>query len=179
MKNGKHVNLVPFEPNHGPAVMSWFYDHRYAAFFRDFPDVPMDLPQVIEFFSDLPRSGLHLFVVILKETGFPIGLMTTECLKRKSGVFRFGIMLDSKYQRQIIAIECITLLGHHLIENAGMRKFVVEFLTSDDHIRRISEAGGFEREGVLKGEALVDGTPRDLYRYFITAQTFEKNALKL
>lgn len=159
--------------------MSWFYDYRYHAFFRDFPDVPMDLPAVIRFFTALPERGIHLFVVIHKESGFPVGLMTYECLKRKSGVFRFGIMLDAKYQLKTIAIECITLLGYFLIEKENMKKLVVEFLTTDDHIRRISEAGGFEREGVLKAEALVDGTYRDEYRYFITAETFKKNAMKL
>lgn len=174
MKTGPKVKLVPFEPNHGPAVMSWFYDHRYHAFFRDFPDTPMDLPAVIRFFTDLPKRGINLFVVICKETGFPIGLMTYECLKRKSGIFRFGIMLDAKYQRQTHAIECITLLGYYLMENEGMRKLVVEFLTTDEQIRRITELGGFEREGVLKAEALVDGTYRDEYRYFIMAKKFRQ-----
>lgn len=180
IKTGKHVTLVPFEPNHGPAVMEWFYDHRYAAFFRDFPDTPMDLSQGIHFFSTLPiTTGIGLFVVVSRETGFPIGLMTYECLKRKAGVFRFGIMLTDKYQHKTYAIECITLLGYYLMENEKMRKLVVEFLTTDDHIRRITEHGGFEREGVLKGEALVDGTYRDEYRYFITAEVFKKNAMKI
>ena len=141
-KIGPNVKLVPFEPSHGPAVMGWFYDHRYQSFFRDFPDSPMSLEEGIRFFSDLPRRGINLFVVIFKETGFPIGLMTYECLKRKNGVFRFGILLDAKYQRQTHAIECITLLGYYLMEHEGMRKLVVEFLTTHEQVRPITELAG-------------------------------------
>lgn len=162
---GVKLKLIPFEPRHARTVASWYYDVRYQPFFRAFPDVPFSEKDFENLGAMMAGGGVGLFMMILKETDEPIGMMTYSCLKAKSGVFRFGIMLDQKYQHQTYAIEGIILLGFYLIEQLGCRKYCIEFLASDKHIRRIAEQGGFIFEYALKEEACIDGKYVDEVRY--------------
>ena len=139
---GVKLKLVPFEPKYARAVSAWYYDARYRSFFRAFPDIAYTDKDFENFGTIMAGGGVGLFVMILKETDEPIGLMTYSCVKPKAGVFRFGILLDEKYQHQTYAIEGIIILGFYLIEQLGCRKYCIEFLASDSHIRRIAEHGG-------------------------------------
>ena len=169
-KVGYNVRLVSFEERHARAVMNWYYDVRYEAFFREFPDEAMDLGEFKKFGIKMARVGLGLYVVEENSTGEAIGLMTHSCLKKKAGVFRFGIMLAAGKQHKSYAIECIILLGFYLIEHHGMQKYLVEFLESDTHIQRITEQGGFIRDGVLAREAFVGGEYVNEVRYYLTRE---------
>lgn len=165
-KQGIKVNLIPYEPEHAEAMHRWFYDFQYAAFFREFDDIAFTVDDFKGYGEALKRSGGELFTLIDKEKQCPIGLMTYTCLKRKAGVYRFGIMLDKAYQHNTYAIEGIILLAFYLFENKGCQKYTIEFLASDKHIQRIAEKGGFEFECLLKNEALVNGEYQDEVRYY-------------
>lgn len=170
-KIGTNVQLVPFHPDHAEAIYSWYYDVSYEAFFRDYPNVPLEKNDFHHFGDWIAKSGNGLFVIVHKDDNKPIGLMTYTCLKSKSGIFRFGILLDNEYQRKTYAIEAIILLCFYLFENKGATKLVVEFLERDQHIERITAQGGFHKEGLLLGEALISGEYLNELRYAITKQT--------
>lgn len=172
LRSGTMIDLVWFEPGHGEALMSWFYDFRYRAFFREFSDHPLSLDECRNMRATMERSGQGFVTIIDKATGEPIGLMQFGVLKRKAGVFRWGIMLDEKFQGGTRAIEAIIILLAYLFEYRACQKPVVEFLDRDKHICRITEQGGFTREGVLVREALVDGEYLDEVRYYLPKETF-------
>ncbi len=167
-KIGVKVRVVPYRPEHANSLFSWFYDFRYKAFFREYEDKAYTLDDFRQWGDRMERGGFGFFTILDKETGTPIGLMTHTCLKRKAGVWRFGIMLDEKYQRHTYAIECIIVHGFYLVENFGCKKLTIEFLESDKQIQRIAEKGGFVREGILAREAFVDGQYVDEARYYIS-----------
>lgn len=167
---GKKVKLIPFQPEHAEALFAWYYDVTYQAFFREFPDRAVSLEDCRQFGEWLAAGGSTFYTIIDKNTEKPIGLMTYTCLKSKSGVYRFGIMLDEKHQGQAWAIESIMLLAYYLFEYRRCNKLVVEFLADNKHIQRISEQGGFVREGVLKNEAYIDGKYVDELRYSISKE---------
>jgi RimJ/RimL family protein N-acetyltransferase len=167
-KIGTNVNLVRFLPDHALAVYGWYYDVNYQDFFRELPDFPLSVEEFKNFGDWMSQSGKGLFVIIEKKTDKPIGLMTHACLKKSSGVFRFGIMLDRKIQNKTYAIEAIILQSFYLFEFCGCNKLVVEYLATNKHIERISEQGGFVKEAVLKDEAYVDGRYEDEIKSYIT-----------
>lgn len=162
---GVKLKLVPFDPKYARTISSWYYDVRYHPFFRAFPDIPYTEKDFENFGALMSGGGVGFFMMIHKETDCPMGIMTYSCLKAKSGVFRFGIMMEERFQHQTYAIEGIILLGFFLIEQLGCRKYCIEFLASDKHIRRIAEQGGFIFEYLLKEEAVIDGKYVDEVRY--------------
>ncbi len=173
-KIGTIVRLVPYIPEHAPSFYKWFYDVRYQAFFRDYDDLPYTLDDFKVVGQKITMSGNALLTILDKTTGIPMGLMTYTCLKRKAGIFRFGIMLDQAHQRNTFAIESIILCAFHLFRNEGCHKLAIEFLESDKHIQRIAEKGGFVFESTLTGEALVDGKHVNEARYFISREMAEE-----
>lgn len=168
---GVKLKLVPFESKYASVVSSWYYDVRYKFYFREFEDLPFTTDDLSKFGEIMARMGIEVFVILDKETEKPIGLMNNLCLKRKSGVWRFGILLDKEHQNKTYAIEAIILNGFYLYDHCGCRKLVVEFLSTDKQIQRISEKGGFVREAVLQKETLIDGKYVDEVRYFIDLDT--------
>lgn len=165
-KIGVKVKLVPYLPEHAEYMLRWFYDFRYRAFFREYEDYPFTVEDFKSYGEALKHKGSELFTLIDKETNTPIGLMTYSCLKKKSGVYRFGILLDAAHQHNTYAIEGIILLAFYLFEHKGCQKYTIEFLASDKHIQRIAEKGGFDFECLLKNEAFLDGEYHDEVRYY-------------
>lgn len=164
---GPNLKLVPYSEEYAELMQSWFYDHRYAAYFRDFEEVPLSLADFKNLGRQFEKVGQNLYIIILKEANQPIGLMTNCCLKKKSGVFRFGILLDADHQRKTYAIEAIVIHGHYLYEYRGCQKLCVEILKRDEHIQRITEQGGFIFETVLKAEAKMGDEYLDEVRFYM------------
>ncbi len=171
-KEGYVVNLMPFSPDHGAKLFEWYYDVAYKLFFREFA-VVFSLEDCQKLDVIMARSGSTLLTIVDRESNQPIGLMTYCCLKRPSGVFRVGILLDKKCQHKTYAIEALIILGDRLYYHLGCRKLVVEYMAEDTHIRRISEKGGFVFESVLKQEALVDGELKDEVKYYMTKEVYD------
>lgn len=168
---GNQVKLVPFDPKYAEAVSRWYYDVRYKVFFREFDDAPLSIDDLKKFDKIMARSGHEVFIILEKKTDEAIGIMTNICLKKRAGVFRFGILLDKDHQHKTWAIEAIILNSFYLYDNCGCRKLVVNFLASDRHIQRITEKGGFTQDAVLQKETLMDGEHVDEVRYFIMKDT--------
>lgn len=173
LKEGFVVKLVPFAPEHAEKVFEWYYDVAYKLFFREF-DAPLSLEQCRQFNLIMAKSGVTIFMIIEKETNLAIGMMTHCPLKRKSGVTRFGILLDKNFQHKTYAIEALIILGDFVYNRLGFRKLVIEYLASDTHIRRISEKGGWIFETILKEEALIDGEYVDEVRYHMFKKVYDE-----
>ncbi len=174
LRDGHVVRLLPFQPEHGDSVFSWFFDYDYRLFFREF-DEPLSLEQCRDFGKIMMASGVRVLTIVsLEEPEKPLGLMTTMWLKKKSGVARVGILLDKNCQHKTWCIEALIILGDLLYRRLGCRKLVVEYLASDTHIRRISEKGGFVFETTLKEEALIDGGYQDEVKYYMMRDIYEE-----
>lgn len=173
-KSGRFVQLVPFEKSHGAAVFSWFYDYQYRFFFREF-DQQLSLEQCSHFDQIMQSSGVQLWTLMdVANPAEPIGLVTTMWLKKRAGVSRVGILLDTKSQHRSWCIETFIIVCDFLFNHSNCRKVVVECLASDQHIRRISEKGGFVFEATLQQEAFVDGVYQDEVRYFLTPEIYDQ-----
>jgi len=174
LRDGHVVRLLPFDPSHGEAVFSWFYDYEYRLFFREFDD-PLSLEQCRDFGKIMMTSGVRVLTIVGKDNpSKPIGLITTMWLKKKSGVSRVGILLDKNCQHKTWCIEALIVVGDLLYRRLGCRKLVVEYMASDEHIRRISEKGGFVFESILKDEALIDGEYHDEVKYYMMRDVYEE-----
>lgn len=173
LKEGYMVRLIPFEKKYGMNVLQWFYDPVYKLYFREFEN-PLSLEDCERFDQIMQQAGMNVFVIEEKGTNEVMGLLTYSIIKRASGVFKFGIMLDTKFQHKTHCIEALIILGDYMFYRLGMQKGVVEYLESDHHIRRISEKGGFISEGPLFREALVDGEYVDEVRYCILKSTYDE-----
>jgi RimJ/RimL family protein N-acetyltransferase len=66
-----------------------------------------------------------------------------------------------------VAIECIILLAFYLYNHKGCNKLVVDFLSDNQHIQRITEKGGFTRECLLTKESILGDQYVDEVRYTI------------
>lgn len=171
LKDGYKVRLVPFAPEFGEKIFEWYYDVDYKFFFREF-DAALSLEDCRRFDKILKGSLLELLMIVDKASGDPIGMITYSCLKRRAGVVRVGILLDKHCQHRALAIEALIIVGDTLFNRLGYNKLVVEYLASDTHIQRISEQGGFVREGVLVQEAIVDGERVDEVKYYLLKKTY-------
>ncbi|MBX7149605.1 GNAT family N-acetyltransferase [bacterium] len=168
--NGMNVRLVPYETKHAFVLVNWYYDFRYAQFFRDMDEEPYDTSSIGRLVEGLARNGIVLLVIEELATDKPLGLMTWNMVKKKAGIYRFGILLDEDTQHKTLAIESIIIMSHYLYAGLGCTKMVVEFLASNTHIQRISEKGGFIREAVLDKEAFLNGEYVDEVRYYLTRE---------
>ena len=173
LKEGYMVRLVPFESKYGINVFQWFYDPGYKLYFREFEN-PLTLEDCERFDQIIKQARMNVFVIEEKGTNKVMGLLTYSVIKKQSGVFKFGIMLDAQFQHKTHCIEALIILGDYMFYRLGMQKGVVEYLESDHHIRRISEKGGFLSEGPLLREALVDGEYVDEVRYCILKSTYDE-----
>lgn len=173
LREGYTVYLESIGPEHAEKIFEWYYDINYQNFFREF-EAPLTIENCKDFGQMMLRSGVEAFMIMDKETGEAMGIMTMCILKKKPGVCRAGLMLDKKFQHKTHTIESLIIIGDYIFNKRGFNKGVVEFLDSDKHIQRITEFGGFIREGLLKDEAIVNDKYVDEVRYAIFKSTYEK-----
>lgn len=173
LREGSKIILESIGPEHAERVFEWYYDAAYERFFREF-DEPLSLEDCKNFNQIMLRSGVEAFAIIEKETGTAIGIMTFCVLKRKSGVFRAGLMIDKKYQHQTHTIEAFIIIGDYGLHRRGFNKMTVEFLEEDKHIERITAFGGFVKEAVLKDEAVMRGKFVNEVRYALFKDVYDK-----
>lgn len=169
---GKKILLRLFEPQHAAAVSHWYDDFRYASYFRSFEDMPYTEEDCKNFMKILRQAGMENYVVEDQKSGALLGLTMTQCSVKRAGVYRWGLLLDQKFQAQNLTVDVLATMGFYLFDEKNCQKMYVSILEDDRHIGRILLEAGFELEGKLQAEAVFAGKYLDEARYCLFKERF-------
>ncbi|HBF13898.1 MAG TPA: hypothetical protein DDW49_11030 [Deltaproteobacteria bacterium] len=176
--HGLNLDLVPLQPCHIDTFLTWYYDFRYRAFFRDNSGYPFSKQKPEEFENFIRNSPTHYVVSILKETREPVALLSHGVLRARSGVFRWGYMVDGSHAGKRHALESAVLHAIVLFELLHCQKLVAEIIKGDVRVAKLARIAGFQKEALLKNETQVDGKLIDEYRYALFRNVFHKKYKK-
>lgn len=169
---GKKILLQAFEPRHAAAVSRWYYDFRYASYFRSFEDMPYTEEDCKNIMLQQQQAGMESYVIEDQNSRETMGITMCQCTVKRAGVYRWGILLDAKFQAQNLTIDVLATMGFYLFDEKKCQKLYVSTLSSDCHIGRILQEAGFELEGRLKEEAVFAGNYLDEVRYCLFKASF-------
>lgn len=125
------------------------------------------------------RSGRSdwLFAIIERASGRHIGNVTINHLHPRHRIADTGLMIGCKEcWGRGYAYETWRLVIRHAFERLGARKLIAGAVEDNTASIATLEKLGFKREGVLRGEFLLDGRPRDLIRFGLFQDEFEAAA---
>lgn len=107
-------------------------------------------------------SDPFYFTVIDRGTGRAVGLVTLMEIRPAHGVVEVGhIVFSPALQRTRAATEAIFLLGRHVFEDLGYRRFEWKCNALNAASRRAALRFGFSFEGVFRQHMIVKGRNRD------------------
>ncbi len=167
----KNLKLRPEKPEDFDQLLNWFFDYRLRFFYREWTWLP-DESKTIPLTTQAKQHTGSEFFVIADLDDHPIGLMTYFTEKPVSKICKMGILLDPDFQGKSHAIEAIIQLLRFLFVELKFRKVVVEFSSHDEQILRITEKGGFVKEGLLRNEIVVGEEVYDEWRFGMMAEEF-------
>lgn len=107
-------------------------------------------------------SDPFYFTVIDRGTGRAVGLVTLMEIRPAHGVVEVGhIVFSPALQRTRAATEAIFLLGRHVFEDLGYRRFEWKCNNLNEPSRRAAMRFGFTYEGLFRQHMVVKGESRD------------------
>lgn len=127
-------------------------------------EYPPDGPQTIEEWvaKASATQDPFFYAVIDKQSGRAVGRMALMRIDPGHGVIEVGsILFGPTLQRTPGATETIYLLGRHVFEDLGYRRF--EWKCNDRNLpsKRAAERFGFSYEGLFRQHMVVKGQSRD------------------
>ena len=97
------------------------------------------------------------WVLVLKETGEPIGEMEGVRASLQDNLVEMGDAIGSKFWNRGIATEALKAFIRYLFEVAEVEKIVACHISTNPASGRVMEKAGMHKDGVLKGY-LIDKT---------------------
>jgi RimJ/RimL family protein N-acetyltransferase len=119
-------------------------------------------------------DGDYGFVV--RADGERVGIAGLHEKHRAWGVTELGYFFDPAAWGNGYATDAARQLARYAFDELRYAKVVAPVLATNEASRRVLEKAGFEREGVLRDEAFVDGERVDLHRYGLLATAYREEA---
>ena len=114
-------------------------------------------------------GGVHLLACADDE---PVGTVGLNEPNETWGVTELGYMIDPDHWGHGYATDAADRLCAYAFEERRLNKVFAEVYETNPASTRVLEKVGFEREGVHRQEAFVDGEYVDIYRYGLLASEY-------
>lgn len=162
---GKLVDVVRLDPDrHGPDLWQAFGEDRHPELWRYIPDGPFateqDLIAWLHTVSD--RDDWGSYALVLKDTQQARGIANYMRMDPANGSGEVGcIVLGEGLARRPAATEAMMLMGSHLFDDLGYRRFEWKCNAENAASKRAAERLGFTYEGTFRQHLVVKGKNRD------------------
>ena len=122
--------------------------------------------------EDLYRGRGEKFQWIILAEREPVGWITLVVTNWEHGLAEIGYALSTPYQRRGITREALAQLLAQLFERTPLERIEARCAVDNEASRKVLEAVGFEREGVLRGYFELAGRRVDNYLYALLRADF-------
>jgi RimJ/RimL family protein N-acetyltransferase/acyl carrier protein len=156
---GKEVRLRPIDQSDYPFLRALETSPGALVRFRH-RGVPTSPENHVQ---SLWRGVLCQFVVVLRATNKPVGLVTSYGADFRNGRSHIAIIVEPETQGRGSAMEAMRLFIDYLFAVFPLRKLVAEIFEFNWHQFSAGEGRVFATEGVLKEHEFHDGRYWDLY----------------
>lgn len=182
---GDKCTLRPLEASDvGPAYLSWLNDPAVTRFLGvgKTPATPESVRQYLGRFQVPPgrapeSANDFIFAIIDKATGRHIGNVTLNRIDRTAGTGDTGILIgDKEFWGKGYAFDAWSALIPFAFDRLKLRKVLAGAVDGHGASLTVLKKLGFQVEGVLRGEFLLEGTYRDVIRLGLFRHEFYRYA---
>jgi RimJ/RimL family protein N-acetyltransferase len=121
---------------------------------------------------DLYRGRGDKFQWIIEHQGRPVGWITLVATNWDHGLAEIGYALSTPFQRRGITPPALRQLLHDLFTNTVLERIEARCAVDNIGSRKVLEALGFRREGLLRGYFVLNEQRVDNYLYAMLRQDF-------
>jgi len=168
---GDNVRLRPLEEKDLPTRIKWYNDpqvHRTLVVAETF-----ELEKTIAWFACLSRNPSRIEFVVETLDSKPIGITGLLDIDRRNRTAEcYCVIGEKEFWGKGLGTEIHSLLIRWAFQEAGIEKIRADIRTNNPAILKVVEKLGFEIEGTLRKEKVVDGQRIDLYRVGLLRKEF-------
>ncbi len=170
---GGGVELAPLREQDSDALFAWINDRELVQLSSPFE--PVDRADHDRWFGSIrDRDDVEIFAIRLSDGDRLIGSCQLNRIDRRNRTCELQIRIgDPDARGHGHGTEAVRLLLRHAFGPLGMDRVGLHALATNEAAIRAYEKVGFEREGVLRGGALIDGERVDLVLMGILRDEFE------
>lgn len=133
---------------------------------------PVNGEEEREWFESITDDGdVHLLICV---DGEAVGSIGCHVESEVWDLAEVGYSLDPGKWNNGYTTDALGELATYAFDQRGLHKLFARVYETNPASRRVLEKVGFEREGVFRREAFVDGEYVDLQRYGLLATEFER-----
>ena len=167
------VELAPLRDEDSEALFEWINDRDLVELSSPFePVARADHDRWFESIRD--RDDVEIFAIRLRGGDRLIGSCQLNRIDRRNRACELQIRIGEADARgRGHGGEAVRLLLAHAFGPLGMDRVGLHVLATNETAIRVYEKAGFEREGVLRRAALIDGERVDLVVMGILREEFE------
>ncbi len=168
------IRLRAVEPEDAPAFYEWNLDSEQARAL-DFVWPPSSMASVRAWTLEQSTRKLEddRFVwVIETRQGVAVGAIDTHHCERRTGTFRYGIVIGRPHRKRGYASAAIQLVLRYYFEELRYQKVTVDVHSYNTSSIDLHEQLGFTLEGTLRRMGYTRGAYFDIHWYGMTAEEF-------
>jgi RimJ/RimL family protein N-acetyltransferase len=132
---------------------------------------PHNMASEEEWFGSIAEDDGSEQFLICRE-GDPVGVIGVE-LDETWGTGELGYWVAPEHWGNGYCTDAVRTVARYAFDHRRLHKVVARTYEHNEGSVRVLEKAGFEREGVHRREAFVEGEYRDVYRYGLLADEFE------
>jgi RimJ/RimL family protein N-acetyltransferase len=166
-------------------------DPNYFKWLRDYDVVknighleylmPLQFTEVEKYFMDLTDSkNDSFFAVFFKENNTFIGTLKIGHINWRTGVADIGIMIgEKKYRGKGLSQDIIKIGCDYAFKKLSMRKITAGTASGNIAMCKCFERVGFKKEGIIRGQVLIEGVYEDHILYGLFPNEFYNGGIEL
>jgi RimJ/RimL family protein N-acetyltransferase len=174
---GTRVNLRPVEPDDWVTFDAWNGDDFTARRSSSigFPESKEAVRQWVAKVATAGPDNDHYRWMIENQDGQAVGTILTHTCDRRSGNFRYGLLIGAAHHRRGYAREAVDLVLRFFFEELGYQKVTVEVYDFNLPSQRFHERLGFTLEGRLRRAVFTGGKHYDALVYGLLREEFQSD----
>jgi RimJ/RimL family protein N-acetyltransferase len=135
-------------------------------------DAPVTGRQEREWIESLGDDGGVKLLVCAD--GDPVGTISMQAPDEVWGVAELGYLLAPEAWGNGYATDAVACLCRYAFRERRLHKLYAQVYATNPASGRVLEKNGFQREGVLRREAFVEGAHVDVHRYGLLADEWDE-----
>lgn len=170
------VRLRGVEPEDGETFWRWNQDSEMARNL-DFVWPPVAVAQVRQWAASEAEKKLEgdsFSWVIENSEGMLVGFIHTHNCHPRSGVFKYGVGVESRHRRKGYAAAAILLVLRYYFQELRYQKVNVQMHGENGASRALHERLGFVHEGTIRRAVFTAGRYLDELYYGLTVEEWEQ-----
>lgn len=164
---GERVSLRTFEEEDLPFLRDGVNDRKVWRSLGG-QTLPSNLAQERTFFERLNRDDDALALVVTTAER-RVGMVELDPIEWEPGRAALSFWIHPDHQGNGYATDAIRTLARYAFDHLRLHKLTAEAFAFNEGSKRVLDRVGFREEGVLRGEAYVDGDHVDVHRFGLLA----------